>query len=96
MKIPESIKIGGTIYTVKQEDKPFISAGEIADASITYGDAEIRVWATREISQVMHDLLHEILHAINNDYRLHLGEDDVERLASGMFNVLVDNPDLFK
>jgi hypothetical protein len=96
MKIPESVKIGGTIFAIKQEDAPFVSGGEVADGCITYGDAEIRLWTNRDLSQAAHDLFHEILHAINNDYRLHLGEDEIERLASGVFQVLVDNPDLFK
>ena len=46
--------------------------------------------------QVKDTLLHEIVHILDYDFQLEMSERQVHCLASGLFSVFKDNPDLSK
>ncbi len=95
MKIPTKLKVGGHIYTVIQDFKfkERIDAHGQCDHTLL----EIR-FLKRDMSgdfsrsKIECNFIHELLHAIDNTYNsANLKEEDVVRLAEGLYQVLIDN-----
>lgn len=88
MKIPKSLKIGGLTYKIEEVD-------EVDD-----GDSAGKIVGTKQLIQIGHatndymklTLVHEILHAINAEVK----ESEIEFLAQALYQVIKDNPELFK
>jgi len=97
MKIPEKVKIGGTNYAVKYEDR-LNTGSNMAYGHIDYERALIRIEPNIQGEQgKFKTLLHEIIHGITHHFDLKLDEDEdtIDRLATGLHMVIVDNPDIF-
>lgn len=90
MKIPNKIRIGGHIYTIKKV-KPNLDQEELADGfkcgETDVGKNIIRLDMTMKESQIEETFIHEILHAINNELR----HDLLHNLAHSLHQVLRDN-----
>ena len=90
MKIPHAIKIGGLKYRVrivKEIDKKDESAGETDSQKLIISLLSGQKQQALEVS-----FLHDMFHAIN----LNLDEKEVEYLAMALYQVIRDNPGLFK
>lgn len=95
MKIPTKLKVGGHIYTVIQNYK----FKEIIDAhgQTDHSNTEIRLCKEDKAGQLSRskyecNFIHELLHVIDNTYNsANLKEEDVVRLAEGLYQVLTDN-----
>ena len=94
LKIPNSIRIGGTEYAVV--NTPNLNDGiNLAYGFVDYEKSLIHITSTTELSEdrKMETLLHEILHGIiyHRSMRVDGEEELVENLAKGLSQVLFDN-----
>ena len=90
MKIPKKIKIGGHIYKVilrarAKED----GVGSCGTCDSQYGKMWIESSWIR--SQQESTLIHEIIEAINWNYKLELEEGQIQGLEAGLYQTLKDN-----
>lgn len=94
MKIPESVRIGGVEYRVR-EDCPALNDGE----NLLYGRINYRANEI-ELSEIVKGhqkkcivLWHEILHGIREHAGLEIADEEkvVEMFARGIYQVLQDN-----
>lgn len=94
MKIPEKVKVGGKTYQVEITNK--LDLGNINySGEVNYNDLVIRICPQAQ-QKMEADFLHELCHAIY----WHLGyseqdEKKIEELASALYMVIQDNPELF-
>lgn len=86
IRIPETIKVGGLTYTVEIVDEL-----DRACADTNYGKQRIRVEKANP-KFMQQAFLHELFHTINGEFL----EEKVEFLAMSLFQILQDNPQLFK
>lgn len=99
MKIPKKIKIGGFTYNVERPEGSFVSAtGDALDGEHHFAEKRISVGTLgcREYQNVV--FLHEVCHAIIECYAgtNKQDEDFVEQFAKGLYQVLVDNPEIME
>ena len=85
MKIPKSLKIGGHSYKIE-----LVKEGELAKndcGSLSRENNKIYIDTKLSDSNRTVTLIHEILHAVNNE----LSESFVDGLAEQLYQVLKDN-----
>lgn len=95
MQIPKSIKVGGITYQVKESER--LSLGENYNAEIDYQKAVIEIQKSLEKQVAQRSFLHEVIHAIYSElgYSEH-DEKQIDELAGAFFQLIVDNPAMFK
>jgi hypothetical protein len=95
--MPCSVRVADRIYTI-EGDKQLVAEGRC------YGYCQvveklIQIDTSHGSYQAASTLIHEILHAIYEEYNVH-GNDDEERtvrsLERGLMQVFLDNPDLLQ
>lgn len=93
MKLPESIRIGGVEYKVIVETR--LNDGErMLAGQIRHMDCEIAIAEDCGHEYKCLSLWHEIMHGIEEQAQLDLGEDReriIEAFARGVYQVLQDN-----
>lgn len=93
MKIPESVRIGGIEYKVVLENR--LNDGEkMLAGQIRYMSGEIAVDKILGHDQRCLTLWHEIMHGIEDQMQLKLGdaqEQIIDAFARGVYQVLQDN-----
>lgn len=94
MNIPKKLKVGGTIYTVKQVKE--IPESEDYVGMAYYRDAVIAVDKTLENSVKESVFIHELVHALFNFVGLEQDEEIVTSLGHALYMVIADNPEVFK
>lgn len=98
MDLPTDIIVGQHTYTVKEKDM------EWADHAEEYGHCDHAnlsiavVKASLPNSQVINTVVHELLHAVWNDYDLPREHEEhiVTCMANGLCQVFRDNKELLK
>jgi len=84
--LPEKIKIGGITYTIR-----FIPDEELSEnnncGKLDRDKDEILIGESLSLGNKLLSFLHEMVHAINGE----LEEEEVESIAVGLHQVLVDN-----
>lgn len=97
--LPRRVKVGHLTYRVSEMDR------KTAERSDIYGDmvaseASIRVKAGMAPGATAETLMHEIFHAIYDEWAIKSAEDNEERLvdafSKGMVTVMRDNPDVVR
>lgn len=98
MKIPKKIKIGGTVYQIREVER--------IDRSELQGERVVGLWVEEEAAIYLdknvspqcevRTLIHEVTHALFDHCNLEQKEDTVERLSSALHMLFVDNPKLFE
>ena len=94
MNIPKTVKIGGKTYTVEITNK--LDLGNVNySGEINYSDLVIRICPQAQ-QKMEADFLHELMYGV----MVHLGyseheEKKIEELASALYMVIQDNPELF-
>ena len=101
MNIPKSIRVGSMIYSVTQSDKTLVLGNKSCKGLIDYEMHTIDIDNTVQDSQgAEQTFLHEMIHAIVRERNVLLnGEDqelEVEEIATGLHQVIKDNPEIFK
>ncbi len=93
VRLPKTLKIGYANYKVRRVPGLHDSEGHTLWGSRDPNTAEIKLDAVLVDGHphLFATLLHEALHEVNDQYKLHLGEDDVDRLANGLTAFLQDN-----
>jgi hypothetical protein len=96
MSRPTTVKIGAHHYSVtyhdliydKDEQQEYLGRCSYPDLAMTIKEG-------RAPSQLAETFLHEAVHAISNDRKLNLTEQEVDQIAAGVLGMMVDNPDTF-
>ena len=94
MIIPEKVKILYKNYAVREESNLHDNKSELYGIA-RYLEEEIVLNAGASLNQKKATLIHEIIHAIDEIYCVELSEGQVEKLGTGVFMLLRDNPDMF-
>lgn len=93
MKIPEKVRIGGVEFDVVIESR--LNDGEkMLAGQIRYMDCQIAVTEESSHEYQCLSLWHEIMHGIEQQAQLDLGEEQeriIEAFARGVYQVLQDN-----
>jgi len=95
MKIPEKIKVAGHTYKVIWDDE-YLSNQDYLGLAV---HRELLIYLCKTFkgsnlpkSLIEQNCIHEILHCIDTVYNNHeLSENQVDRLAEGLYQVLKDN-----
>lgn len=101
MKIPEKIKISGYNYTVERPQESFVDGLSVCDGIHDINNLLIKVARrgcpdyqnTVFLHEVVHGIIHNYCSGILSDYD---EERFTEQFAKGLYQVLSDNPDIFR
>ena len=101
MNIPEKIVISGMEYKVGLSNDVLFCDNLRAYGHIDFDKKEILIDKTlRENQGHIQTLIHEILHGIVYDREISFLQDDEEtiinQLAKGLYQIIIDNPNMFK
>ncbi|MDF2485842.1 MAG: hypothetical protein K0R46_2010 [Herbinix sp.] len=95
MNIPENIKVGYKDYKVVKvnnlDDGTNLLFGEV-----TYVDEVIKLANKYPENQMKLTLIHELVHAVDDMLGIDLKEEQVVKLGTGLYQVIKDNPDMFR
>ena len=94
MKIPTTVKIGYKDYAIEQlnnlDDGSVLLYGQIH-----YNKEVIELQKTYTHNQKLCTLIHEIIHGVDDMNDIGLKENQVIKLAKGLYQVIKDNPEMF-
>jgi len=92
MKIPKKINIGGIDFKI-EIIKDISNDLNIAEyrGKVLFKKDKILILDSYSNKGKFRTLLHEIIHILDDNYRLELTEELIIRLASGLYQVLKDN-----
>jgi hypothetical protein len=95
VNIPENIKVGYKDYKVVKvnnlDDGTNLLFGEV-----TYVDEVIKLANKYPENQMKLTLIHELVHAVDDMLGIDLKEEQVVKLGTGLYQVIKDNPDMFR
>jgi Zn-dependent peptidase ImmA (M78 family) len=99
MTIPDKVKIGWRDYEVKQSENKTAADGNELLGQIDYDYNKIYIWEKQPEEIKPCTLLHEILHGIffisgHDEWRTN--EELVECITENLYQVIKDNPEVFK
>lgn len=96
MQIPNKVKIGRKIYTVKLTNNLKLGSA-YCSGECDYEQLEIRLTLDTCENKKQSDFVHEIVHAIadNLGYKNH-DEQAIEAFAQALYAVIQDNPQMFE
>lgn len=94
--IPEEIVIGPNRYAVEFVERLESDDHRRLTGQIDYSALKIRIDPAPELNRQVITLFHEIVHGIDEVYGLDLAEEDVDRMANGIVDVLQRNPGLLE
>lgn len=95
MIIPEKVKILFKEYEVIEETNLHDGQSELY-GQIRYIDEVIALNPASSEEQKKATLIHEVLHGIDDLYRIGLEEEQIEKLGNAMYMFLKDNEEMFK
>jgi len=99
MNIPNIVKVGGVLYTVKVVDEIIDSVNPVGRIIPRLGVIELRSGTSQDYMNTT--FIHELIHAIHEHMGLGqtqgegLSEDYVDGFANALYMVLKDNPKIF-
>lgn len=98
MEIKNKIKIGSMQYEVIKTDKPILLDNEVCNGIIDNENLLIEISNNRAIQKQEETFIHEILHGIIHERNLILEDEEmiVEEISKGLYQVIKDNPEIFK
>lgn len=95
MIIPEKVKVLYKDYAVREESNLHDNKGELYGIA-RYLEEEIVLNAEASFAQKKATLVHEIVHAMDEMYCIELSESQVEKLGTGIYMLVRDNPEMFR
>lgn len=99
MIIPDKVRIGGVDYTVIMEERIIDDEGRALRGQIDYNAAKIKLEPNVQDEQgKKQTLMHEIMHGICKHFELSINDDEdtINKIATGMYMVIADNPEMFQ
>lgn len=94
MKVTPNIKIAGVKYTIEfvpDMRTDLECSGRVND---TMGVIQLHKGMCKDMDNAT--LLHEIIEAINTENEMGLAHQQIQSLATQMYQVINDNPEMFK
>lgn len=98
MRIPEKLKVGNFIYDIEITDYPIIHEGLLCGGLCEPNNQKIYLSSDLTKQNLERVFIHELLHSIQMDRCLDLGEDTeliIDEMAKGLHQVINDNLGLF-
>lgn len=97
MNISDKIKIGGYIYTVEHHDGLFPNGAAVVDGLHDATNTTITLSGEGNESYQDTVFLHELIHGIIYVYCADKQDEDfVEQFSKGLYQVMMDNPEIFE
>lgn len=90
--MPDDIKIGGVRYKIIPAESNVIDSS----GKVVFGSAVIHIDETLQYDMAKATLLHEVIEVINEENELKMKHRVIQTLATQLFQVLKDNPDVFR
>ncbi|GAH44107.1 unnamed protein product [marine sediment metagenome] len=92
MIIPDKIKVSGVDYKIEfvKEIKDDLHEAEYRGRTI-YKENRILILDSYSTEGKFRTILHEIIHVLDDDYKLEMEENTIRRLTVGLYQVLKDN-----
>jgi len=90
--MPDNIKIGGIKYKILPVDSKISESY----GKVIFESATIHLDETLVSDMALVTLLHEVFEVINEENELKLEHRAIQTLATQLFQVLKDNPEVFK
>lgn len=87
--ISKGIKVGGHTYKVKSGERinERLKEGNYYGRCY-YKEKEVLIDDSQEHGQVSNSIIHEVVHAIDNEFDTKLSESQVKRLSNGLHQVM--------
>jgi len=95
VNITEKVKIGFKDYKVIQAPGPLVNDNSLVYGYIEYDNGEIHIANDHSIDTDNNTFVHECLHGIDDVVGIGLTEEQVNKLAGGVYAWIKDNPDIF-
>lgn len=99
LNLPNSVKIGAYTYDILYEDGSFVTNNVAVDGLHHFDTHTIRIANVGSPAYRETVFLHEVLHAIISCYMpndpKNQDEDFVDQVSKGLYQLFVDNPDIF-
>lgn len=95
MTIPEKVKILYKTYEVTGEENLHDEKTDLY-GQIRYIEEVIALNNASSDEQKKATLIHEVLHGIDEMYRVGLEEEQIEKLGNAIYMFIKDNPEMFK
>ncbi|MGX4600259.1 hypothetical protein [Faecalimicrobium sp. JNUCC 81] len=98
MVIKDKIKIGSMEYDVIKTDQAILLDNKVCNGIIDYEDLVIKISTDRSIQRQEETFVHEVLHGIIRDRNLILEDEEmiVDEISKGLYQVIKDNPEIFR
>lgn len=90
------VKVGGVTYSIEPDERACLGNNTLGEAHYTAQEiiySEAPPEATQRAT-ILHEIIHCILYDRHRDECNN--EDFIDTFSSGLYQVLVDNPDLFE
>jgi len=95
MKIPETVRIGFKDYKVTKVDGYVIDDNAVCYGNIEYDKDNINLSLNYSKDLINCTFIHECLHGIDNIEETELTEDQIRKIAKGLYSFVRDNPKIF-
>ncbi|MBQ8298166.1 MAG: hypothetical protein IJX77_10340 [Ruminococcus sp.] len=100
MNIPEKVKIAGYEYTVERPTEPFLVDNDACDGVHIFTQQKIKVAQTGNEAYQNTVFIHELVHGIIMSYCKGCDNYDeekfTEQFSKGIYQVITDNPEIFR
>ena len=97
--IPEKIKIGGIVYSVRVSSETLVLDGKECSGIIDYDNAIIKINNNRSEQKMLQTFWHEVFHGIIRERNFCPKDVDeetlVDEMAIALHQIIIDNPNLF-
>lgn len=99
MNIPKQVKVGGLSYKIEETEEPILVNNQLCYGSADYGKEIIKLSSSLQSQRGKKiTFLHELFHCIFNDRCIENEDEEylVDVLAKGLYQVIIDNPEIFE
>lgn len=91
------MKIAGYDYSVERPEESFVNGDDACDGLHVENEQIIKVAKTGNAAYQNTVFIHEICHAIIGNYCNNLQDEGfVEQFSKGLYQVIIDNPEIFR
>ncbi|MFA5423126.1 MAG: hypothetical protein WC374_04650 [Phycisphaerae bacterium] len=94
MTIPERVKIGGITYDVQTVEQISSAPERVGERNTAFTRIQLRASQSKQSKEVT--FLHEVIHGMGDVLGKDLDEELTEGLAQMLYQVIGDNPEMFK